>query len=237
MSIKAILFDLDGTLLPLNQDEFVGAYFKELAKKVCPVMNISSEVLINGIWTGTGSMIKNDGSKRNEEAFWETFIKLTGLDFDTVKPLTDEFYPNEFNNAKVIAGDNPLAKKAIELAHRNGRKVVLATNPIFPMAGQISRVHWIDLEETDFDIITAYETESYCKPNPKYYLSICERIGVEPSECLMVGNDEGEDMYPASSIGMKCFNVTDNKIANEAHPWNGDKGSFVELVEYLDELN
>lgn len=234
--IKAVLFDLDGTLLPLNQDEFVGAYFGELAKKACPVVGISPETLTKAIWTGTGAMIKNDGSKRNDEVFWETFIKLTGLELDIIKPLTDEFYPNEFNNAKVIAGENPLAKKAVELAHQNGRKVVLATNPIFPMAGQVSRVHWIGLDESDFDLITAYETESCSKPNPKYYLSICERIGVKPQECLMVGNDEGEDMFPASSLGMKCFNVTDNRISSEAHPWDGDNGSFAELVEYLEKL-
>ena len=33
MKIKAILFDLDGTLLPMNQDEFTKAYFGALAKK------------------------------------------------------------------------------------------------------------------------------------------------------------------------------------------------------------
>ncbi len=236
MEIKAVLFDLDGTLLPISQDDLVGSYFKELAKKVCPIVGISPETLTKGIWTGTEAMIKNDGSKRNDEAFWDTFIKLTGLDLDIVKPLTDEFYPNEFNNVKAVSKDNPLAKKAVELAHRNGRKVVLATNPIFPMQGQISRIRWLGLEESDFDLITAYETENYCKPNPKYYLSICERIGIEPHECLMVGNDEGEDMFPASSIGMRCFNVTDCLIANKAHPWDGDNGNFAELVEYLEKL-
>lgn len=235
--IKAVLFDLDGTLLPLDQEEFVGAYFNELAKKVCPVVGISPEVLTKAIWTGTGAMVKNDGSKRNDETFWETFVKLTGLDLDIVKPLTDEFYPNEFNNAKVIAGENPLAKTAVELARQNGRKVVLATNPIFPMAGQISRLHWIGLSESDFNLITAYETENYSKPNPKYYMSICKRIGIDPQDCLMIGNDEGEDMYPASSIGMKCYNVTNNKIASENHPWNGDSGTFAELVEYLEKLD
>ncbi|MBE6949096.1 MAG: HAD family hydrolase [Ruminococcaceae bacterium] len=236
MSIKAVLFDLDGTLIPMSQDEFIAAYFKELAKKVCPVMGISPDMLVKGIWTGTGAMIENDGSRRNDEAFWDVFIRLTGLEYDIVKPLTDDFYPNEFNNAKVVAKENSLAKKAVELAGRNGRKVVLATNPIFPMAGQVSRVHWIGLNEADFELITAYETESYCKPNRQYYLSICERIGVPPEECLMVGNDEGEDMYPASSLGMRCFNVTDYKIANEAHPWNGDSGDFTQLIEYLEKL-
>lgn len=34
MGITTILFDLDGTLLPMDQDVFVGAYLKLLAKKL-----------------------------------------------------------------------------------------------------------------------------------------------------------------------------------------------------------
>lgn len=34
--IKAILFDLDGTLLPMDQDEFTKGYFNLLAAKLAP---------------------------------------------------------------------------------------------------------------------------------------------------------------------------------------------------------
>ena len=34
MNIKAVLFDLDGTLLPMDQDIFVKSYFGLLAKKL-----------------------------------------------------------------------------------------------------------------------------------------------------------------------------------------------------------
>ena len=34
--IKTVLFDLDGTLLPMDQDNFVKAYFKNLAIKLAP---------------------------------------------------------------------------------------------------------------------------------------------------------------------------------------------------------
>ena len=36
MSIKAILFDLDGTLVPMDQDEFVKDYFKRISTKLVP---------------------------------------------------------------------------------------------------------------------------------------------------------------------------------------------------------
>ena len=32
MSLEMVMFDLDGTLLPMDMDEFTGGYFKMLAK-------------------------------------------------------------------------------------------------------------------------------------------------------------------------------------------------------------
>ena len=132
--------------------------------------------------------------------------------------------------------DNPLAKKAVQLAGEKGRKVVLSTNPLFPMDGQRTRISWIGLTEDDFEFITSYETDSFCKPNPQYFVSICQRLGVKPEECFVVGNDEREDMYAASSIGMNCFLVTDCMIACEEHPWNGERGNFEDLIKKLENL-
>ena len=101
-----------------------------------------------------------------------------------------------------------------------------------------SKDNYYDLseDEDDFEFITSYETDSFCKPNPQYFVSICERLGVKPEECLMVGNDEREDMYAASSIGMNCFLVTDCIIPCEEHPWNGEKGTFEDLIRKLENL-
>ena len=92
---------------------------------------------------------------------------------------------------------------------------------------------WVGLAPEDFDLITSYESDSFCKPNPKYFLSICERLGVSPAECLLIGNDEEEDMHTASSVGMDCYLVTDCVIRREQCPWNGRSGTFAEMVEFL----
>ena len=70
--IKTILFDLDGTLLPMEQEEFVKAYFGLLANKASNY-GYDKETLIKTIWKGTEDMIKNDGSTTNEEVFWKIF--------------------------------------------------------------------------------------------------------------------------------------------------------------------
>ena len=77
MSITTILFDLDGTLLPMDQDEFVRAYFKLLAKKLAG-HGYDPEALLGNIWAGVEAMVKNTGECNNEEAFWRTFDKIYG---------------------------------------------------------------------------------------------------------------------------------------------------------------
>lgn len=233
--MKAVLFDLDGTLLPMDQEEFINAYFKELSAVACDE-NTDAKTFVGLIWTSTKAMIGNDGSRKNEEAFWESFEREAGKECSRIKADCDGFYTKEFNKVKAVTKENPLAKKAVQLAAKNGRKVVLATNPMFPMDGQKTRISWIGLTEDDFEFITSYETDSYCKPNPQYFVSICERLGVKPEECLMVGNDEREDMYAASSIGMNCFLVTDCMIKDEEHPWNGERGSFKDLINKLENM-
>ena len=66
MAIKAVLFDLDGTLLPMDQDEFIKTYMSRLAKYMAPYV-YDPDLLLKGLWMGTGAMVKNDGRKTNED--------------------------------------------------------------------------------------------------------------------------------------------------------------------------
>ena len=75
--ITTILFDLDGTLLPMDQDVFVKSYFKELAIKLIP-HGYDPKTLTDAIWGGTAAMVKNDGSRLNKDAFWEFFCRIYG---------------------------------------------------------------------------------------------------------------------------------------------------------------
>ena len=233
MSPKAVLFDLDVTLLPMDQEQFTKGYFKELAAVLAPLGKIEPQALVAAVWDGTMAMVKNTGEAFNADVFWARFSAVTGLDAAVYRPVCDHFYAHEFHNAKRFTWENSLAAEAVAMARQKGRKVILATNPLFPMVGQASRLSWIGLKPEDFDLVTSYESDRFCKPNPKYYESICERTGLAPQDCLMIGNDDNEDMYAATSVGMAGYLVTDCRISSEAHPWNGAQGSFRELVEML----
>lgn len=232
---KAILFDLDGTLVPMDMDVFTRAYMKAISAKFVS-MGVPLDAFLDTLWNGVGAMMRNDGKEKNSVVFWERFETAFGGDAKTYKRETDPFYENEFDELKALTAPNPLARRAVELAAENGRRVVLATNPIFPHNAQLTRMTWVGLLESDFDFITDYESDSFCKPNPKYYLSICERLGVSPDECLMVGNDESDDMKGASAAGLDCFLVTDCLIPCKDFEWQGERGSFEDLIKKLESL-
>lgn len=232
---KAILFDMDGTLVPMDQEEFTHGYFKFLAKKLLPY-GIEKEKLVPSIWEGTAAMVRNTGEKKNSEVFWDYFEQITGIGEAVIGDACLDFYGNEFRQAKMFTQENPLAKEAVQVAHEKADFVALATNPLFPMVGQKTRMNWVGLSEEDFDLVTSYESDSYCKPNPQYFISVCERLGVEPKDCLLIGNDENEDMYAGTLAGLNCYLVTDTRIASEKHPWTGESGTFAEMVEMLKAL-
>ena len=213
MAVKAVLFDLDGTLLPLDQNAFMKYYFGGLARKLAP-RGYDPKSLIDAIWAGTAAMVKNDGSRMNEDAFWEVFRGIYGDKAQEDVPYFDAYYREDFETVKAASGYDPLARKAVETVKRKGLTAVLATNPLFPSVATEARARWAGLDTSEFALVTTYENTGYCKPNPRYYLDITERIGVSPKECVMVGNDVSEDMI-AETVGMQVFLLTDCLLNKE----------------------
>ncbi len=232
---QAILFDMDGTLLPMDTEAFLKLYIKALAGTLAP-LGIAPDQLLAPFWAATKAMMTNDGSCLNADAFWSVFSQMTGVPRETVEPVCDAFYTGAFLSCRAATGENPLAAQAIRLAHEKAEKVVLATNPLFPMAAQKTRMSWVNLSPADFDLVTHYTSDRFCKPNPAYYLSICERMGVDPGHCLMIGNDDREDMHAAAAAGMDCYLVTDCRLPLADTPWKGAMGSFADMVEMLQTL-
>lgn len=233
--IKNILFDLDGTLLPMDQDKFANGYFSRLVKKLAP-LGYDPQKTVDGIWSGTAAMVKNNGGITNEEAFWIKFEEFFGKEALKDKPVFDEFYRNEFNDVKSDCGFNPAAAETVKELKQKGFKLILATNPIFPAVATESRIEWAGLDKADFELYTTYENSHYCKPNPAYYGEILEKLSLKPSECLMVGNDAAED-GAAQKLGIKVFLLTDCLINKKGIDINAyPNGSFSELIKFIDGL-
>ena len=235
MKITTVLFDLDGTLLPMDQDAFTKAYFGSLANKLEP-HGYDKQALIGAIWAGSKAMVKNNGEKLNEEVFWDAFTALLGERARNDTAYFDDFYANDFCRVQDVCGYNENASKCIKDIKSKGYRVALATNPLFPSTATEQRIGWAGLSPNDFELFTTYENSCFCKPNLDYYKEVIGKLGVSPEECLMVGNDVQEDMV-AEKLGMKVFlltdcliNRTDSDISAYPH------GSFDELMKFIDTL-
>lgn len=204
---QAILFDLDGTLLPMDMDVFMRSYFGLLGHKMAP-HGYDPNMLSKSIWAGTNAMIRNNGICTNEEAFWNVFTSTFGTNALSDKSLFEDFYANEFQTIRETCGFQPLSNQVISLLKKHNVRRVLATNPVFPAIATESRIRWAGLDPTDFELVTTYENIGYSKPNPEYFREILQRQGLQAEHCLMVGNDLADDL-PAAEAGIPVYIITD----------------------------
>lgn len=236
MKIKAILFDLDGTLLQMDQDSFVNKYFGSLIsflarrgfepKKLARAMGISIE-----------GMIKNTGGGTNEEVFWSIFSREYGKNMTPEIPLFEEFYNTEFDSVSVVAEPTPAVPELIRELKSRGYMLILATNPVFPLIATKKRALWTGVDISDFELVTSYENSYYSKPNIDYYKAILSSLSLSADECLMVGNDVSDDMI-AKSLGMKVFLLTNHLINKDGEDINNyPNGDFSSLMRYISEIS
>lgn len=228
--LKNVLFDLDGTLLPMDQDVFVEGYIKLLASRMAG-RGMDPKRLVRALWAGTDAMVKNDGSRTNERRFWETFQPICPLREGDREEMED-FYLTDFQKARALCGFDPEAGETIDFLRAHGFRVALATNPLFPRTATESRVRWAGLETGAFERITTYENSRYCKPNPLYYAEIAEKLSMDPAETLMVGNDTSDDTG-AFKAGMDVFILTACLIDRDGSLPNWPHGDFGALRAYI----
>ena len=232
--IKACLFDLDGTLLPMDEPLFTKIYIGNLAKKFVRSA-LPYDKIPHGIMAGLKAMVANDGKQTNEELFWKAFDSFTGTDHTPFMPMFEEYYANEFVLAKQGCGFNEASKEIIELCKEKKIRRILATNPIFPHMATHQRIQWAGLNVEDFELITTYEDSCFCKPNPDYYREILDKTGLKPEEVIMIGNDTKED-YASVLASIPMILVTDNLKGDPDEIECLFKGTMKEVKDYLNTI-
>lgn len=234
---EVFLFDLDGTLLSIEVEEFLKYYFGALSAEFEDLF-ADQEKFIKILMSSTEKMIGNDGSRSNQEAFMEDFMGEMEIsdpaEVEKIKARFDQFYQTKFKALdQYFELDRKTPAEIIEYLKAQGKKLVLATNPLFPKEAVAARLSWIGIDAQNFEFLTHYENMSYAKPNPNYYQEILEKIGADPEECLMIGNDLKEDAV-ASDLGIKTLIIEDKLIEREDSDfdisWRGSLKEFKELI-------
>ncbi len=232
--INTILFDLDGTMLPLNLDQFLKLYFTAMGRKFQDL--IDAKTLTQYIMTATEEMVNDIDYRTNEIVFMEKFAELTRSDLSIYRQRFDEFYDREFFETKASVIDSPMMRDSVDLLKDKGYELVVATNPLFPAKAIHHRIRWSGFEPEDFLYIPSYEKNHYCKPQLRFYTEILQEIGKEPEECLMVGNDVQEDLV-AAELGIETYLITDFLIHRTQEPIAATyQGSYVDLYQFVQEL-
>jgi len=229
-NIKAILFDLDGTLIDVDLKEFIPTYMKLLSNKVKHIIRPSK--FISLLMKASNQIDLNNGKMTNEQVFEEIFFPLNGYTRDEVNPFFDDFYKNDFIKLKVHTEIKPEARSVVSKAFEKGYDVVIATTPIIPLTAIQQRLEWANVGDFDYKLITSIENMRANKPHRFYYQQIFDFLNLPPEACLMVG-DEEKDMK-ASILGCKTYlvpSINTNLNANSSQPTY--QGSLIDLLKYL----
>ncbi|MHB9059421.1 MAG: HAD family hydrolase [Bacillota bacterium] len=230
--LRALLLDLDGTLLGNDMDQFLKYYFGALAKGFNGL--VPGQELVAQIMASTERMMRDtDPSRTNQEVFWADFLPRFQLPAGDLIPRFDRFYASDFRKLEGYTRRKPEARAVVQKAVDRGLKVVVATNPMFPIFAIVERMRWAGVADFPFDLITSYEVMHACKPHLQYYQEICDVIGVKPEEAMMAGNDVQDDMV-AGKLGMKTFLVDEELLHREpGEPRVDYRGTLAKLAEML----
>lgn len=232
--INTILFDLDGTLLPMDVKAFENLYFEAIAAYLGDLINPKD--LVKNIWASTNAMIENTEFKTNEMVFMEDFKNRIQGDLEIYKQRFDKFYDTEFLKVKTAVYENELMKKSVKLLKEKGYKTIIATNPLFPLKAIHHRIRWAGFEPSDFEYISHYEKSHYCKPQIQYYEEILNDLNKKPEECMMVGNDVEEDLI-SGKLGLKTFLIKDHLLHRTGDEIITDyDGNYEDFYNFVKEL-
>ena len=207
--IKAVLLDLDNTLLYNPDCQFASAFrqrFEDHFVESCGAAG-AADALRRGIGLAIESA---DGRLTNAELMLGCLTDSMGLRHLTVSQELESFYAHTYNQLRDLTSPMAGADQMIETLLNANILVAIATNPIYPEAAILRRLGWAGLSKfiSSFAFVTHSENMHFAKPNPAYFAEAVARVGVEPDESLAIGDSVTNDIVPASAIGINTWQVS-----------------------------
>lgn len=232
--INTILLDLDGTVLPMEFDKFMKLYFYHLGNHFSDQLH--PQELQKAVMIATDYMINNNNGKTNEEKFMKKFNAFIDGGLQDYIEQFNNFYEKRFDLVKPSTTKSVEMIEAVRLLQKKGYKLILVTNPLFPLKANHKRITWAGVRPEDFSYISSFEQNKYCKPHLEYYKEVLNHIDKKPNECLMVGNDVFDDL-PARKLNMKTYLITDHLLNRNNDTITTDyQGNYQQFLEFVHKL-
>jgi FMN phosphatase YigB (HAD superfamily) len=235
MMIKAVLLDLDDTLLGNPTERFVRDYLAALAQFLTDRLGI--ENIMASILASTQAVITSQDPRRtNQEVFYATLASVMPLDRELFDRAVEAFYREAYPALQTITQRRPIARRLIEWLIVHGYRLVVATNPLFPLVAVAQRLDWagIPTGEFPFQLVTTLENMHFTKPHPEYYEEILARVGLQADEAILVGDDWKNDIIPAWQAGLNTFWISnDGTRPNPVQPVQPDSFGTLDHFAWL----
>lgn len=236
---RAVCFDLDGTLLPMDIDEFMSAYFKRIAAYMAS-HGMDAQQFMAALKAGTKRMATHDGDQTNEQVFWQEFFNIYVVEDpderQRIHALADDFYDKDFPHIGDGFQGDPAAARVVQKLAQKGYPLLLTTMPMFPRRAVEHRLEWAGVDPAVFSRITSYENSCSVKPKQTYYAENLAAMGLRGEDVLMVGNNTMEDMS-FLDLGADGYLVTDWLLDPIGFDMDSIKhGTMIDFEAWVDAL-
>ena len=233
--IKAVLLDLDDTLITTHSDAFFPDYVGQLTKRLGAIA--PEETALSALRAGLRAAIANPNPLVTvREAFMVAFGDAIGGPHADLDRAFEVFYAEDFPRMSSRIAPRARAIPLLDWLFEHDCLVVIATNPVTPETAIHHRMTWggIPIYHYPFALVTTFETMHFAKPNPEYYEEILARIGTRPEEALMVGDHWDRDIVCAAAAGLNTFWITDGQQPEDNPMVKTDgQGSFETFVDLV----
>ena len=216
--IKAILFDLDETLIDA-QSGLKAAYdavAAELCEMLSPPINTSTEDISKMLSDFNDRM--NRKRKYNRDKWWPKFVKETDfkgeLSQTQIKKLTDlywQVYEDE-------ADPYPPADSILEYLSEKGYLIGILTDTDDTDRSKKERIYPLSFSDLLDAIVAAGKDTENTKPDAEPYKLAASKLGVKMGECAMVGDKPFTDIKGAKSVGMITILVNRREWESDVEP-------------------
>lgn len=206
--IKAVIFDLDNTLLDRTTTfrKFAEGFMKQYF----------AHIESTDLWLEQMIERDEDGYKNKPVLFAELLSEFPWNN-EQNKPLVDDLMKYYAENYVISAVLMEQAEEVIAYAKEKYKTGIITNGR---NAVQYGKIDHLGLREY-FDVIVVSEEAGCKKPDPRIFQVALERLNVKPEECLFIGDHPINDVEGAHTLGMHTIWMRVNQPwceANKAKP-------------------